>query len=159
MALSDKQAAWIKSTLGEAGLKRVQEAQSTAEKDADVLKAIDAKYKDFVETTPTESGEAGAGEVIKTLLADMIAVQAVVVEQVESFKAVIEADKVASKASESKVADLEAQIKALQTQLSQAPKSASTALETEIKKELLPTEVTNANVEIDTFWRVPVKGN
>lgn len=158
MALSEKQAAWIKSTLGEATLKRVQDAQSTAEKDADVLKAIDAKYKDFVETTPTESNEAGAGEVIKTLLADMIAVQAIVVEQVEDFKAVIEAEKVATKASEDKIAALTETVNVLKAQLDARPTVASTAKETQIEKSALPAEVINANVELDPFWRVPVKG-
>lgn len=162
MALSEKQANWVKSTLGEAGLKRVLDAQSTAEKDADVLKAIDARYKDFVETTPSESIEAGSGEVIKTLLADMIAVQALVMEQVEGFKAdrAVEQDAFAvkAKADGDAIAELTSIVNALKVQLDARPKSASTADETKIDKSALPPEVTNANVEIDPFWRVPVKG-
>lgn len=163
MALSEKQANWIKSTLGEAGLKRVQDAQSTAEKDADVLKAIDAKYKDFVETQPTESDKGGSAEVTKTLLADMIAVQAELVEQVEGFKAEIaafkSAEETATKAHADTVTALAETVKALQAQLDARPKSASTAEETLIEKSTLPEAVVNANVDVDPFWRVPVKGD
>lgn len=162
MALSEKQANWIKSTLGEAALKRVQDAQTTAEKDADVLKAIDAKYKDFVETEPTESDKGGSAEVTKTLLADMIAVNASVVEQLEAMKAERASEKDAAatkaKADTDAIAQLTATVNALKAQLDARPKSASTAEETKIDKSALPAEVTQANVTIDPFWRVPVKG-
>ena len=162
MALSDKQAAWIKTTLGEAGLKRVLDAQSVAEKDSDVLKALDAKYKDFVEPIPAESIEAGSGEVIKTLLADMIAVQAAVIEQVDEFKtalAVVQAaDATAAKAKDTTLAALTAEVAQLKAQLDARPRSASVAPETEIKQESLPAEVLEANVQMDDFWHAPVKG-
>jgi len=174
MALSEKQANWIKSVGGEAMLKRVQDAQSVAEKDADVLKAIDAKYKDFVETetkstdTPSESIKAGDGEVIKTLLADMIAVTAAAMEDNDSMKAEITAFKTeiaAFKAAEETATkergvsldDLKAKVAALQAQLDARPKSASTAAETQISKDKLPEEVTTSMVKRDGFWGVDIK--
>lgn len=160
MALSDKQAAWIKSTLGDAALKRVQEAQKTAEADGEVLKAIDAKYKDFVETQPTESNEGGSAEVIKTLLADVIAANAAVVEELAAIKAEREAEKTATeeakKAADATVADLVEQVKQLKVQLSQTPRAASSAPETQVNKNVLPQEVIDSMKERDPFWGVEI---
>lgn len=168
MALSPKQEANIEKVLGKDGLKRVQALHTNAEKMSDVLKAIEVNHKDFVEAdskttdTPSESMKAGDGEVIKTLLADMIAMQSEVLEQVDGFKAEITAfkaaDETVTKERNVTLEDLKAQVAALKAQLAARPKAASTAVETKIEQKDLPAEVVNANVVTDAFWQVPVKG-
>lgn len=165
MALSAKQEATIEKVIGKDGLKRIQALHSNAEDMKQVLDAAEVKRKDFVETQPTESIEAGSGEAIKTLLADMIAVQAALVEEIDGFKAELATSKTAQETAVKSVTEnkttitqLTADLAAVKAQLSARPKTASTDPATLIEKKDLPAEVVNANVEIDNFWHAPVKG-
>lgn len=165
MTLSAKQEQSIEKVIGKEGLKRVQSLHTNAEKMSDVLRAIEVNHKDFVETKPAESIEAGSGEAIKTLLADMIAVNAAVLEELDSTKTEWATAKAAQETAVKSVTDGAATIKqltddvaALKVQLSARPKTASNDPTTLIEKKDLPAEVINANVETDPFWHVPVKG-
>jgi hypothetical protein len=156
MALSDKQAVWIKNTLGEDALKRVQEAEGSAAKDAEVLKALDTNYKDFADVNnddsehPTESIKAGDnGEVYANLIADIVKAQAEMADELDALKA----DKLtAEKAHEDKVSELVNEVAQLKAALGASPKRAATDPSTLIDSTVIPKEIKAQMVARDAFW-------
>jgi len=155
MALSKKQAEWIEATFGKDALQRVHEAQSSAEKDAEVLKALDTNYKDFADVNgddseqPTESIKAGSGEVYANLIADIVKAQAEMADELDALKA----DKVtAQKAHEDKVSELVNEVAQLKAALSATPKRAATDPATLIDSSVIPNTIKTQMVERDSFW-------
>lgn len=163
MARTEKQTEWIRKIGGDALVKRVEDNEKASHADADVIKALGVDHKDFVEiNTTTESSKAADNGEVNKLVVEMIGVQAEMIETIDSLKSEIktftEAEATKTNASKTTIEQLTADLAAVKAQLSARPKTASTDPATLIEKKDLPAEVVNANVEIDNFWHVPVKG-
>ena len=143
MALDEKRRQWIKKTLGDEGLARVERAQSEADKDGELLKALDKRYKDFADTIQ-DNGTDTMQVDLKALLklnAELIGAQGAIEAEATAQKATVEAVK-------DKLEQLEAENAALKAQLDGRPKMASTDLHTLIKDQKdLPKDVQDSLYE------------
>lgn len=163
MSISDKQAKWIKETLGEEALKRVEAAQGQGEKNAEVLKALDKRYKDFADLeTPTDE-DVKALEVSKTVgtvLGSLIAAQAELAEKQDTEIAAKSASETELKAKVEaqavELVTLKAQIATLTAAIEARPKSASQATETQISPNEIPDAIKQGLVQKDSFWGTDV---
>jgi hypothetical protein len=164
MALSDKQASWIKDNLGEEALKRAQEANKSGETDAEVLKALDTRYKDFaeLETATTDKAALEGLEIGKTfgkVLGNLIGTQAEMSEQIETLKT----DKATAEAALKTERETNAQtikvlqddVEALKVRLGARPRRAMDG--TEVDKKDMPKDIEDGINPPESFFGIPLK--
>jgi len=147
MALSDKQRAWIKDTLGDEGLARVERAQSEAEKDGETLVALDKRYKDFADAVVDDGTDT-----VKVDLKALLKLNAQLIEAQADQETRIAAVVAESTAIKAENATLRADYTALKVQLDARARSASRADETRVEMKDLPKDVQDSLYEENPIW-------
>jgi len=158
MALTDKQRQWIKETGGDDMLARVERVQAEAEKDGDVLKALDKRYKDFgdaIQDNGTDTMQVDLKQVLK-VVAELIEAQGTLEASIEAANVETVAQKTAREKAEAEVKAVRAEMDDIRAQLKMRPRSAARASETDIEgdnalKEALK-KVTEGDYEEHPVW-------